>query len=192
MTVKILAFDGSGRKESINRNVLDHVIAQAKTHDAEVTQINLHDFNLPIYNGDLESEVGTPEAVTKLKELFKSHDAFLIATPEYNGSFSPLLKNALDWVSRPVQGEAYLNCFQGKTAGLITASAGKLGGMRGIYQLNTVLFGVGVTVLPNIVSVAFYNDAIDGQNQLKNDADKNSVATLAKRVVDVTKAIKNS
>ncbi len=191
MTIKILAFDGSGRKESINRNVLNHVITELNNDQTvEITQINLHDYDLPIYNGDLESENGLPETVMKLKELFKSHDAFLIATPEYNGSFSPLLKNALDWISRPVQGEAYLNAFSGKIAGLITAAAGKLGGMRGIYQLNTVLFGLGVTVLPNIVSVAFYNDAIDENQNLKNDADKNAVATLAKRVVAVTKAVK--
>lgn len=191
MTIKILAFDGSGRKDSINRNVLNHVITELNgDKDVEITQINLHDYDLPIYNGDLESEDGLPETVMKLKELFKSHDALLIATPEYNGSFSPLLKNTLDWVSRPVQGEAYLSEFSGKIAGLITASAGKLGGMRGIYQLNTVLFGVGVTVLPNIVSVAFYNDAIDEDKKLKNDADKNAVAALAKRISKVTKAVK--
>jgi len=190
MTVKILAFDGSGRKGSINRNVLDHVISEARALGTEVTQLNLYDLNLPLYNGDLEEEHGHPAEVTKLKELFKSHDALLIATPEYNGSFSPLLKNTLDWVSRPVKGEVYLNCFHGKVAGLITASAGKLGGMRGIYQLNTVLFGVGVTVLPNIVSVSFYNDAIDENGKLKNEAEQKAVSGLAKRLVDVTKAIK--
>lgn len=191
MTIKILAFDGSGRKDSINRNVLNHVIEQVKADgNAQITQINLHDYDLPLYNGDLESEHGIPDKVKELKELFQSHDAFLIATPEYNGSFSPLLKNALDWVSRPVEGSPYLIEFSGKTAGLITAAAGKLGGMRGIYQLNTVLFGVGVTVLPNIVSIAFYDDAIDDNKKLKKDADKNAVTTLAKNIVKFTTALK--
>lgn len=190
MSVKILAFDGSGRKESINRNVLNHVIAEAKKLGADVTQINLADYDLPIYNGDLESEQGIPEAVMKLKELFKSHDAFLVATPEYNGSYSPLLKNALDWVSRPVQGQPHLGEFAGKIAGLITATGGKLSGMRGIYPLNTLLFSLGVTVLPSIVSIGFYNDAIDANGALKNDNDKNAAANLATKIIKVTSALK--
>jgi chromate reductase len=188
MAVKILAFDGSGRKESFNRNVLEHVITQAKSHGAEVTQINVHDLDLPLYNGDLEAE-GIPEAVMKLKEVFKAHDALLIASPEYNGGYSALLKNTIDWVSRPVKGEAPLNCFTGKVAGLIATSPGKLGGLRAIYQLNTVLFGIGVLVLPNIVSVGFYKDAIDENSSLKNEPDQKAVAALAKRLVEVTTAI---
>lgn len=190
MTVKILAFDGSGRKESMNRKLLNHVIAHAKEHGASVTQINLHDYNIPIYNGDLESGEGIPAPVTELKKLFMEHDALLIATPEYNGSFSPLLKNVLDWVSRPVPGTPGLSEFKGKVAGLLSAAPGKLGGLRGIYQLNTVLFGVGVTVLPNIVSVGFYGEAFDDQGNLKNDNDKNAVATLGKLIVKATTALK--
>lgn len=189
MTVKILAFDGSGRKGSINRNVLNHVIEVAQGEQAEVTSINLADFDLPLYSADLYNQ-GYPENATKLKELFKSHDAFLIASPEYNASFSPLLKNAIDWVSRPSEGSKPMEGIAGKIVGLIAASGGKLGGLRGIYHLNTHFFGMGMLVLPEIVSVGFYADAIDENGKLKNDNDKNAVARLGKRVVQVAKALK--
>ena len=191
MSVKILSFDGSGRTGSINQDLLDKVVTEAKSHGATGAVLDLTKYNLPIYNGDLEAEEGLPEGVQALKDIFKAHDAFLIASPEYNGGYSPLLKNTIDWVSRPVKGEPPLNCFQGKVAGLISAAPGKLGGLRGLYQLNTILFGIGVLVLPNMVSVGFYNDARDESGQLKHDNDKKAVATLGKRIVDVTKGIKS-
>lgn len=189
MTVKILAFDGSGRSGSINHVILDNVIAEAKKHGAEVTVINLYDYDLPLYNGDLEAEEGMPEAAHKLKEIFKAHDAFLIASPEYNGSFTPLLKNVIDWVSRPVPGEPPLNCYKGKVAGLIATAGGKIGGLRGLYQLNTVLWSIGMLVLPDIVSIPFFKDAVDENGTVKNENDRNAIARLGKRIVDVTGAL---
>lgn len=189
MTIKILAFDGSGRKGSINRNVLNHVIEVVKGEQVEVTQINLYDYDLPLYNADLYDQ-GYPDAARRLKELFKSHDAFLVASPEYNGSFSPLLKNTFDWVSRPSDGGKSMEGIAGKIIGIIGASAGKMGGLRGLYHLNTFLFEMGMLVLPEIVSVGFYNDAIDENGKLKNDNDKNAVSRLGKRIVTVAKALK--
>jgi chromate reductase len=189
MTVKLLAFDGSGRKNSINHKLLTHVVADAQAAGAEVTMIDLSNYNLPLYNGDIESE-GLPPAVSQLKEIFKEHDGFLIASPEHNGSFSALLKNTLDWVSRPVKGELPLNCFKGKTVGLMAASPGKLGGLRGIYQLNTVLFILGMVVMPEIVSIGFAGEAFDEQNKLKNEKEIGSAANLAKRIVQVAGALK--
>lgn len=191
MNIKILAFDGSGRNGSFNHNLLEKVAAETRGHGAEVTVINLHDLDLPMYNGDLESEDGIPESVLKLKDVFKAHDALLIASPEYNGGYSPLLKNTIDWVSRPVDGvSGVATCFAGKVAGLVAAAPGKMGGLRGLYQLNTVLFGIGVMVLPNIVSVGFYGDALDADGKLKNEADRKAVSTLGKRLADVTRAVK--
>lgn len=189
-TARILAFDGSGRKASINRNVLNHVIAVAREEGAEVTQIDLYSYDIPLYNGDLQSEKGFPEGVLALKKLFKEHDALLIASPEYNASFTPLLKNALDWISRPAEGEKPMEGLSGKVTGLITASGGKFGGIRGIYPLNSYLFSMGLLVLPEIVSIGFYNDAIDESGALKNDNDKNAVARLGKRIAYVAKALK--
>lgn len=191
MTIKILAFDGSGRNGSINHDLLEKVVAATKSHGADVTVLNLHDLDLPMYNGDLEAEEGIPEKVMKVKEIFAAHDALLIASPEYNGGYSPLLKNTIDWVSRPVNGVSGVNtCFAGKVAGLISAAPGKLGGLRGLYQLNTILFGIQVLVLPNVVSVGFYKDALDESGALKDEAARKSVDGLAKRLVTVTSALK--
>jgi chromate reductase len=189
MTAKFLAFDGSGREGSINKKLLDNVVSEVKAAGGTGTVIDLSKYDLPIYNGDIEAK-GLPPAVLELKELFKEHDGFLIASPEHNGSFSSLLKNTLDWVSRPVKGESPLNCFKGKTVGLMAASPGKLGGLRGIYQLNTVLFILGTIVMPEIVSIGFAGEAFDEEGKLKNDKEKDAAANLAKRIVKVTAALK--
>jgi len=190
MTAKFLAFDGSGREGSINKKLLDNVVSEVKEAGGTCTVIDLSKYNLPLYNGDLESEEGLPVAAQQLKELFKEHDGFLIASPEYNGSFSPLLKNVIDWVSRPVKGEPSLNCFKGKTVGIMSATPGKIGGLRGLYQLNTLMFITGTIVMPEIVSIPFANDAFEEDGKLKHEADKNAAIRLAKQIVRVTEALK--
>jgi chromate reductase len=187
MTVKILAFDGSGRSGSVNHKLLTAGIAALKNEGASVTEINLHEMNLPLYDGDLEATQGHPDSVKKLKALFNSHDGFLIASPEYNGGVSGLLKNAIDWVSRQAEGEGMYPGLRGKTAALMSAAPGKLGGMRGLIQLNTILFGVGTLVLPEIVSIGHYKDAFEGDT-LKNEADKKAVAAQAARLVKIIRA----
>jgi chromate reductase, NAD(P)H dehydrogenase (quinone) len=184
MTVKLLAFAGSVRKESMNQKLLEQVVAQVKAEGAEVTLISLEDYDMPFYNGDIEA-AGFPESVQKLKALFKSHDGFILASPEYNASFTPILKNAIDWVSRPMEGETPLQCFKGKVAGLVGTSPGKFGALRSIVQLTSVLASIGTLVLPEVVSVAFYKDAFNEDGTLKNDADKGAVERLAKRIVKI-------
>ena len=188
MSIKILAFDGSGRVDSMNGKLLKEAVASLKAKEADVTVINLHEMDLPLYDGDLERESGIPESAQKLKKLFNSHDALLIASPEYNGGMSGLLKNAIDWVSRQLEGEGMYPGIKGKVVGLMSAAPGKLGGMRGLAQLNTTLFGMGALVLPEIVSISFYKDAFEG-DKLKNEGDKKAVETLAKRLIQVTKAV---
>lgn len=189
MTLRVLAFDGSGRTGSMNAKLLAQAVAALEADGVAVTQVQLRDYDLPIYDGDLEAEHGLPENVLKLKKLFNQHPALLIASPEYNGAPTPLLKNALDWVSRTAPGETPTQSLKGKVAGLLAASPGKLGGLRSLIQLNTILFGVGVLVLPEIVSVGFYNDAFDDGGKLKNEPDRKAVAALTKRLQQITKAI---
>ena len=148
MTPKILAFSGSARSESYNHRALDHAVAGARTAGAEVTLIRLRDFSLPIYDGDLEAQAGLPAGALELKELFKAHQGLLIASPEYNSSFSALLKNTLDWVSRAHAGESGLAPYRNKVAVLVAASPGALGGARGLRQLREILAVLGVLVLP--------------------------------------------
>jgi len=160
MTPKILAFAGSIRKESINRQALDHAVHGAREAGADVTLIDLNDYSLPLYSGDLEESHGLPEAAVRLKSLFKSHQGLLLACPEYNGSITPLLKNTLDWVSRPHGEESGLIPYQGKWAGLVSASAGNLGGLRGLRHVREILTNLQVMVIPQQMALSQADKAL--------------------------------
>ena len=159
---KILAFAGSTRHDSLNRKLLEAATAIAREAGTEVTLLDLNDYPLPLYNGDLEANEGVPEAALRLKEVFKSHDALLIASPEYNSSVPPLLKNTLDWVSREWQGESGLLPYQNKLAAIMAASPGALGGMRMLPHLRQILNTLGVMVLPGQFSLPHADQAFDG------------------------------
>src|SRR5688500_15705787 len=117
---KILAFAGSTRVESYNKKLVRIAIEGARAAGAEVTHIDLRDLPLPVFDEDLESSSGLPENARKLKELFLNHQGLLISAPEYNSSITGVLKNTLDWVSRPASGEASLAAFAGKVAALMS------------------------------------------------------------------------
>ena len=122
---KILAFAGSLRKDSFNKQMVKTAVKGAEDAGAVVTLIDLKDYPLPIYDQDIETAVGLPENVLKLKSLFLKNDGFLIACPEYNSSITAVLKNVIDWVSRPAKGEdVYLCCFINKVVVLMSASPG--------------------------------------------------------------------
>src|SRR5215475_5624821 len=136
--VKVLCFAGSLRADSVNKKLAKVAVAAAKKHNAEVAFLDLKDYPLPIYDGDLEASSGLPENALKLKALFKAHDAFIIASPEYNSSISAALKNVIDWTSRPMENEKQLECFMGKVVGLMSASPGALGGLRGLVTVRSI------------------------------------------------------
>jgi chromate reductase, NAD(P)H dehydrogenase (quinone) len=144
----ILAFSGSTREASVNKRVLAIAAAAAAEQGASVTVVDLRDYPLPIYDGDLEAAEGVPENALRLKAVFKASRGFLISTPEYNTSISGVLKNTIDWVTRPVPGEGFLECFNGKVAALLSASLGSMGGTRAQAHLRQILGGIGVIVIP--------------------------------------------
>ena len=151
---KILALAGSLRKASLNRRLLHAAADAARAAGGEVTVLDLADYSLPIYDGDLEARDGLPDNALRLKALFKEHQALMIASPEYNSSLPAALKNAIDWISREWQGESGLVPFQGKVGLIMGASDGSLGGMRMLPHLRQILNALGVHVLPAQVSVA--------------------------------------
>ena len=188
VSVRLLAFCGSARKESFNRRLLAAAVTRARAAGALVTELDLRSDLLPIYDGDLESQQGLPAAALELKAQFASHDGFLIASPEYNGFFSPLLKNALDWVSRPAPNTPA--AYAGKTAGLLAASPGALGGIRCLPHLRLLLSNLGVTVSPAQLALAHADQAFARDGGL---ADANQQTALEKLVADLirlTAAIK--
>lgn len=166
----ILAFSGSTRRGSTNRRVLAIAAAAAEAAGATVTLIDLRDYPLPVYDGDDEAEHGVPAAALALKALFKSHRGLLIATPEYNTSISGVLKNTIDWVSRPVAGEAFFECFNGKVAALVSATLGPMGGIRAQAHLRQILGGINAVVLPEHWAVPSATDASFGSDGQLLDA----------------------
>jgi chromate reductase, NAD(P)H dehydrogenase (quinone) len=167
---KILAFSGSSRKGSFNKMLLRYAVEGAQKAGAEVTVIDFKEYVLPVYNGDLEESEGLPLKVKELKKLFLEHDAFLIASPENNSMPSALLKNVIDWVSRPATAdEPFLHCFVGKKAALLSASVGYLGGSRGLIVLASFLRNIMVTVLPEFKMVPVAQEAFDVQGNFKDE-----------------------
>ena len=135
---KILVFAGSTREGSYNKKLARVAAESAKAAGAEVTFLDLRDLNLPLFDGDLEAQVKLPDGGRRLKELMRAHHGFLISAPEYNSSISGALKNAIDWASRPEPDQPPLVCFTDKIAGLMAASPGALGGLRGLVTLRAI------------------------------------------------------
>ena len=169
MTTKILAFAGSARKDSFNKKLVKIAVAGAKAAGAEVTYLDFRDLPLPLYDEDLETAEGLPENARKLKAMMKEHQGFLIACPEYNSSITPLLKNAIDWASRPEPNEPSLVCFKDKTIVLMSASTGALGGLRGLVHVRSILSNIGVLVLPDQKAIGSAYQAFDENGNLKDE-----------------------
>jgi len=183
---KILVLAGSSRLDSLHRRLARQTVEALRDAGVEATLADLRDFPMPIYDGDLEAGQGLPTAAKALKELARRHDGFAIASPEYNGSFPALLKNALDWISRPEPGERPLEVFRGKVAAILSASPGPGGGQRVLRHLRELLEMMSVTVIPGQLSVARANAAFDAAGRLVRDEDlaglQNLAAALAQAV----------
>lgn len=179
----ILAFAGSTRSGSLNKKLLAIAVAGARSAGGAVDLIDLRDFPLPLYDGDLEASEGLPANAVTLKNLFLNHRGLLIATPEYNGSITGVLKNVIDWVSRPVPGEASLACFTGKVAALLSAGLGPVGGIRSQTHLRQILGTINVILLPQQWRVPLATDAsFDDAGNLRD-------ATAQKMAQDVGTAL---
>ena len=182
---KILAFAGSARKDSLNKKLLGIAAAAAKSFGADVTVLDLRDLPMPLYDGDLEAAEGLPATVKKFKELMMAHQGLLLSCPEYNSGITPLLKNAIDWASRPLPNEGSLACFTGKAAGLLSASPGGLGGLRGLVQVRAILGNIGVLVIPEQFALAKAHEAFDADGNLKDASQKTHVENIGKRLTQV-------
>ncbi|MCC6676654.1 MAG: NAD(P)H-dependent oxidoreductase [Phycisphaerales bacterium] len=186
-TPSVLAFAGSLRKESYNKKLVKIAAEGAREAGASVTVIDLADLPLPIFDEDLEQREGLHPNARKLKDYLLAAGGLLISSPEYNSSFSAALKNAIDWASRPTTGpdgkpEKPLECFTGKVCGLVSASPGALGGLRGLVHLRAVLGNIGVIVLPEQVAVVRANEAMDPAGRLKDPKQEAAVKAVGAKV----------
>ena len=190
MTPRILAFAGSTRRESFNKKLLRHAVKGAREAGAEVTLLDLKDFPLPLFDQDLEAEQGMPDNGARLKKLFIDHNGLLIASPEYNSSVTAVLKNAIDWVSRPAPGEPPLVAFRGKVATLMSASPGALGGLRGLVHVRSILGNIGVIVLPDQIAVAKAHEACQPDGSLTDPKQQAGIEVLGKTLASFLMKLK--
>ena len=188
---KILAFAGSTRTESWNKKLVKIAAQGAQDAGAIVTVVDLRDFPMPLYDGDLEDQQGLPETVQQFKALMLDHQGLLIAAPEYNSSITGVLKNIIDWASRQAEGEASLACFTGKVASLMSASPGGLGGLRGLVHVRAILESIGVIVLPNQVAVSKVHEAFSPEGRLFSEKQQSSILTLGKQTADILKKLQS-
>ncbi len=183
---RILVFAGSARAGSLNKQ-LARVAAQAvRDAGGDVTLIDLDDYPMPVYHGDLEAREGVPAKARELKALFIAHQGLLIASPENNASVSALLKNTLDWVSRPDGGQNGLVPYQGKVAAIVGASPGALGALRGLVHLRQILMTLNVLVLSEQLAVPRAHEAFADDGSLKDPRQQATLSGIARRLVDVT------
>ena len=186
---KILAFAGSARSGSLNKQLIGVAARAATAGGGEVTLIDLRDYPLPVYDGDLEAAEGIPANAKKLKALFIEHQGLLIASPENNASVSALLKNTIDWISRQDGDVSGLVPYQNKVAGLLTASPSVRGGVRGIPHLRAILDALGVLVLPGHVGIPHADKAFGPEGSLLDARQQSAVAALGERLVDTCRRL---
>ncbi|GGY02004.1 oxidoreductase [Litchfieldella qijiaojingensis] len=188
---RLLCFAGSARQDSLNKRLARLAASRARQYDADVSFLDLADYPMPLYHGDLEAREGLPEAARTLKGLFCDCDGFLIAAPEYNSSLTPLLKNTLDWISRREHpDEPRLSAYRGKVAALCAASGGATGGQRGLVALRMMLGNIGVHVLPQQLSVPHAAEAFDAQGELIDDQRSQILDTLIAEWIRVSRALR--
>jgi NAD(P)H-dependent FMN reductase len=187
MPIKILALSGGSRRNSLNQKLLEVAVLGARAVGADVSMIGLSDLRLPIYDGDWEQENGFPEGALKFKSLIAAHHAFLIATPEYNGAYTALLKNALDWASRPTGNDpSGLRDFAGKLAAMVSASPGPLGGIRSQIALQVLLRHLGVLVVPTSFALSAAHQAFDERGGMKDSNAEKAVRGVGAALAEVT------
>lgn len=185
---KILAFSGSLREHAYSKRIVKTAVKGAENEGAEVTYINLLDYPMPIYNEDDQKKNGFDANALKFQKLLNDHDGYLIASPEYNGSLSGALKNAIDWASRPSDKYKMGEVFKGKAAAIMTESPGAFGGLRCLGHLRSVLSILLVNVLPSEIAVAKVHEMFDGDGEEMTDKKmKKLLEDLGASLVDIVK-----
>jgi chromate reductase len=179
----ILAFAGSLRKESFNRKLLNSTVEQVRSAGGIVIEVDLRDFSLPLYDGDHETEFGVPDAARRLRRHMLDCDGMLLASPEYNGSVSGVLKNTLDWCSRSCGDGAALEPFAGKPVALTAASISPYGGVRGLGHLRAIFGKMGANVLGEEIALPLAGGAFAADGRLVSAASQQLVGKLAASLV---------
>ena len=186
---KILVLPGSIRTGSLNGRLAALAVKEFTLADVEVTLLSLSDYPLPIYDADLESKAGPPHNAVKLKQMICAHHGVFVVSPEYNTSVTPLLKNAIDWVSRVRErGDPPLAAYKDRVFALGSASPGPWGGTRLLLALRQILaVGCGALVIGEQVSVPHAEQAFDMMDNLTDTRAAGALKTVAQRLIEVSR-----
>src|SRR5947199_615241 len=183
--LKILVIPGSLRSGSLNVKLAAAAAQELVRAGAEGTRISLGEFPLPIYDGDLQSRSGAPKNGVDLKRMIGTHHGVLMVSPKYNSSLPPLLKNAVDWVSRVQDGHEIRGAvFRDRAFAIAAASAGRLGGARCLQALRLVLTACHATVIPNQLALPFADQAFDEMDRLRQPTDIEALDALVRQLID--------
>lgn len=186
--VRLLVIPGSTRKAAFSKQ-LAAAVAKSPPVGATVTVVDLADHRMPLYDGDLEEAEGLPAGAVSLRDVVKQHDALLFVSPEYNSSIPAVLKNTIDWLSRPYKKEPDVAVWPGKVAGLLASSPGGLGGMRGLVHLRQILMNVGMQVVTEQFALGGAHEAFTEDGSLKSDRHRGSVDKVVGSVVRMARAL---
>lgn len=183
---RILVFAGSAREDSLNKKLARAAAQAIGAAGGQAHFLDLADHHLPLYDGDLESRDGVPPAARALRALFAEHQGFVISSPENNSSVSALLKNTLDWLSRPDGQADKRAAFRGKPVALLSASPGQFGGLRHLVHLGVILSNLEMLVLPEPFGLARADKAFDTNGALNDEKARDEVQAAAHRIVEIT------
>ena len=184
---KILVIPGSLRTGSHNARLAALAVKELALAEAEVTRISLEDYPLPLFDADLAAASGMPSSALRLKHMLMAHQGVFITSPEYSASVTPLLKNAIDWVSRVREGsESTYAAFKNRVFALGSATASSSGGIRSLMALRQILeLGCGALVIPEQVSVPRAEQAFDDMDNLKDETPAAAMKAMARRLVEL-------
>jgi NAD(P)H-dependent FMN reductase len=181
--LKVLAFSGSLKAGSLNQMLVTQAAGMASARGADVTVLSLRDYPLPLFNEDIEHDENP--SVDQVRKLFADADALLIASPEYNGSLTPALKNVIDWVSRPASEKGYTPRYAQQSAALIAASPGGLGGLRGLNHVRQILSNIGTLVMPAQLAVPAAHTLFNDQGELTDEETKQRLQNVVDQLLSV-------
>lgn len=173
--LKVVAFAGSTRQNSFNKKLARIAANLCSDAGIHTTYLDLKFYPLPMYDSDLEEEIIAPEHALKLREILKNNHGIILACPEYNSSISGVLKNMIDWCSRPFINEENLICFKNKIVVLLSASPGFLGGLRGLNAVRSILTNLGCIVIPEQFSLKFAHKKLSEDGLLVDDEDQDQI-----------------
>lgn len=188
---KILVLPGSTRTGSYNVKLAALAVKELTLLDIDTTRISLADYSLPLYDPDLDARSGQPESARKLKQMIAAHHGVLIASPDYSASVSPLMKNAIDWVSRVRErGDPTYAAFRGRAFAICSASPEPAGGLAGLLALRQILqVGCGALVIPEQVAIGRADHAFDDMGHIADAHSANQFHAMLTRLVDMARLL---